>query len=178
MIAMTNAYHRPLSDAPPLTPLAAAVLLVGEPERILVVQCGEGDGALFLAREFRRAGVRGVDADEGAIRRASARVGLDPAGRVAFKAGGPRKLPFPGELFDLVALVDAEPPLDVARVLRPGGYLIVARTAGAAPDDLGARLRGWRLGRAGIEPIREEVAGSGSFSVARRRATGQGSRSQ
>jgi SAM-dependent methyltransferase len=162
-----------MPDAPPLTPLAAAVLLVGEPERILVVQCGEGDGALFLSREFPRAGVRGVDSDEAAIRRASARVGLDPEGRVAFKAGGPRKLPFPEDLFDLVALVDAEPPPDAARVLRPGGYLIVARTGGRAPEGLGARLNAWRLERAGIEPIREEVAGSGSFSVARRRAGGR-----
>ena len=161
-----------MPDAPPLTPLAAAALLVGEPERILVVQCGEGDGALFLSREFRRAGVRGVDSDEAAIRRASARVGLDPEGRVAFKVGGPRKLPFPDELFDLVALVDAEPPPDVVRVLRPGGYLIVARTAGRAAEGLGARFNAWRLERAGIEPIREESAGAGSFSVGRRRARG------
>jgi trans-aconitate methyltransferase len=47
--------------APPLTPLAAAVLEVGAPESVLEVQCGEGDGALFLAREFPRARVRGVD---------------------------------------------------------------------------------------------------------------------
>jgi SAM-dependent methyltransferase len=172
MIRPADAYDRRMPDAPPLTPLAAAVLMVGEPERILVVQCGEGDGALFLSREFPRASVRGVDRDEAAVRRASARVGLDPEGRVAFKAGGPRKLPFPEDLFDLVALVDADPPSDAARVLRPGGYLIVARTAADAPEGLGARLGAWRLERAGIEPIREEAAGDGSFSVGRRRARG------
>ncbi|HYC81440.1 MAG TPA: class I SAM-dependent methyltransferase, partial [Solirubrobacterales bacterium] len=112
-----------MTEVPALTPLATAVLHVGDPERILQVQCGEGDGALFLAREFPRASVRGVDADEAAIRRAAARVGLDPEGRVAFKVGGPRKLPFPDDLFDLVALLDAPPPpREVARVLRPGGY--------------------------------------------------------
>jgi ubiquinone/menaquinone biosynthesis C-methylase UbiE len=168
-----------MTATPPLTPLAAAALHVGEPERILQVPCGEGDGALFLAREFPRASVRGVDADEAAIRRASSRVGLDPEGRIAFKAGGPRKLPFPHDLFDLVALLDAEPaPREVARVLRPGGFLILARTAGGAPvTGPGARLRRWRLSRRGIEHIWEEAAGEGSFSVGRLRPRGHTPRS-
>lgn len=159
-----------MSELPPLTPLATAALHVGDPERILQVQCGEGDGALFLAREFPRASVRGVDSDAAAIRRANARVGLDPEGRVAFKAGGPRKLPFPDDLFDLVALLDAPPPpREVARVLRPGGYLLLARSAGGADASLAGRLRGWRLRRAGIEPIWSEDAGQGSYSVGRRK---------
>lgn len=162
-----------MTEVPPLTPLATAALHVGDPERILQVQCGEGDGALFLAREFPRASVRGVDADEVAIRHAAARVGLDPEGRVAFKAGGPRKLPFPDDLFDLVALLDAPPPpREVARVLRPGGYLLVARSAGGPEAGLGARFRAWRLRRAGIEPIWEEAAGEGSYSVGRLRGGG------
>lgn len=156
-----------MTEVPPLTPLATAALHVGDPERILQVQCGEGEGALFLAREFPRASVRGVDADEAAIRRASSRVGLDPEGRVAFKAGGPRRLPFPEDLFDLVALLDAAPrPREVARVLRPGGYLLVAWSAGC-PRGLSARLRSWRLRRCGFEPIWSEAAGAGSYAVAR-----------
>jgi len=156
-----------VADVPPLTPLATAALHVGDPERILQVECGEGDGALFLAREFPRASVRGVDADEAAIRRAAARIGLDPEGRVAFKQGGPRKLPFPDDLFDLVALLDAEPaPREVARVLRPGGYLLLAWTAGGAGAGPSA-LRGWRLRRAGIEPIWREGVGEGGYSVGR-----------
>jgi ubiquinone/menaquinone biosynthesis C-methylase UbiE len=173
MIAADGAYDRRVPDVPPLTPLATAVLHVGEPERILQVQCGDGDGALFLAREFPRASVRGVDADEEAIRRASGRVGLDPEGRVAFKAGGPRKLPFPDDLFDLVALLDAEPPpREAARVLRPGGFLAVAHSAGGLDEGLGARLRGWRLRRRGIEPIWTEAVGEGSYSVGRLRGGG------
>lgn len=168
-----HAYDRPVPDTPPLIPLATAALHVGDPERILVVECGEGDSALFLAREFPRASVRGIDADETAIRRAAARVGLDPEGRVAFKAGGPRKLPFPDDLFDLVALLDAAPPpREVARVLRPGGYLALARSAGGPEAGLDARLRGWRLRHAGIEPIWSEAAGEGSYSLARLRGGG------
>ncbi|MGD9736216.1 MAG: class I SAM-dependent methyltransferase [Solirubrobacterales bacterium] len=159
-----------MPEVPPLTPLATAALHVGTPERVLVIECGEGDAALFLAREFPRASVRGVDADEAAIRRAAARVGLDPEGRVAFKAGGPRRLAFPDGLFDLVALLDAPPPpREVARVLRPGGYLLLARSAGGPEQGLGARLRGWRLRRAGIEPIWAEASGEGSYSVGRLR---------
>ena len=162
-----------MPEVPPLTPLATAALHVGDPERILQIQCGEGDGALFLAREFPRASVRGVDADETAIRHAAARVGLDPEGRVAFKAGGPRKLPFPDDLFDLVVLLDAPPPpREVARVLRPGGYLLEARSAGGPVTGLGARLRNWRLRRAGIEPIWSEAAGEGYYSVGRLRGGG------
>jgi ubiquinone/menaquinone biosynthesis C-methylase UbiE len=160
-----------VSEPPPLTPLATAALHVGDPERILQVQCGDGDGALFLAREFPRASVRGVDADEAAIRRASARVGLDPEGRVAFKAGGPRKLPFPEGLFDLVALLDASAPMrELARVLRPGGFLILARSAGGptAPG-AGSVVQAWRLRRYRIETIWSEAAGAGGYSVSRLR---------
>jgi SAM-dependent methyltransferase len=158
-------------ETPPLTPLAAAVLEVGTPERILEVECEDGDATLFLAREFPRARIRGVDRSEQAIRRATARVGLDPEGRVAFKAGDPSALPFPDDNFDLVVLVDATPSAaETARVLRPGGHLILARTDGPTPSPgLGGRLLRWRLDRHGIEPADATAAGDGSFSVARRR---------
>lgn len=150
---------------PPLTPLAAAALHVGTPERVLDLACGDGEATLFLSREFPRARVRGVDASEQTIRRATARVGLDPEGRVAFKVGKPRSLPFPDDHFDLLAAVDAAPSAaEAARVLRAGGHLIVVRTHGAAP--VGSVLR-WRLARRGFEPVHSEAAGDGSFSVVR-----------
>lgn len=156
---------------PPLTPLAAAALHVGAPERILQVECGGGDGALFLAREFPSARVRGTDRSEQAIRRASARVGLDPEGRIAFKQSSPRALPFPDDNFDLVALLDSRPPVaEVARVLRPGGYLILAYSGrSTAPRGIGAWLSRRDLARRGIEPIWTAEAGDGSFSVQRLR---------
>ena len=64
--------------APPLTPLAAAVLHVPVPERALVIGCGDGEAVLFLAREFPAARIRGVDPSEPLVREASTRVGLDP----------------------------------------------------------------------------------------------------
>lgn len=158
-----------MSSPPPLTPLAAAVLHVGAPERVLQIGCGDGEAALFLAREFPTARVRGLDADPDLIATATGRVGLDPEGRVAFKVGGPRRIPYPADNFDLVAAVDARPsPRELARVLRPGGHLVLAATAGAAT---GSGLSGWLLDRGlrrrGFTTVAVEAAGTGSFVVAR-----------
>jgi SAM-dependent methyltransferase len=162
-------------SAPPLTPLAAAALRVGEPERILVAECGEGDAALFLSREFPRARVRGVDRSEHAVRRAAERVGLDPEGRVAFKRGSPRALPFPPDRFDLLVLIDAPPaPKEAARVLRPGGRLLRVSLAAGPPGGWRERLLAHRLARRGVEPLESGAAGEGSFAIARLRGAGAG----
>jgi ubiquinone/menaquinone biosynthesis C-methylase UbiE len=157
---------------PPLTPLAAAALRIAPvPERVLEIECGDGDGALFLAREFPAARVRGVDRAEDHVRAATARVGLDPEGRVAFKRGHPGSLPYPDDFFDLVVEIDGRPAAaEVARVLRSGGHLILVRSLG--PDALPG-LGGWllrrRLDRRGIELLESSPAGDGSFSVGRLR---------
>ncbi|HEV7615933.1 MAG TPA: class I SAM-dependent methyltransferase [Solirubrobacterales bacterium] len=155
--------------SPALTPLAAAVLLVEpKPERILEIGCGEGDGVLFLAREFPVARVRGVDASEDRVRAATARVGLDPEGRVAFKPAQPGSLPFPDGFFDLVVQSDGRPsPGEIVRVLRPGGQLVLASSG---PGEVAGRLLRWRLGRRGIALAESVAAGDGSFSVGRLRA--------
>jgi ubiquinone/menaquinone biosynthesis C-methylase UbiE len=151
--------------APPLTPLAAAVLHVGRPERVLAIDCGEGESALFLAREFPRASVRGIDGSEQAVRAAAARVGLDPEGRIAFKLGSGRAVPFPDDHFDLAAALDCRPrPTELARVLRPGGHLVLASSLSPIPA---GRLLRWQLSRSGFELLRSERSGDGSYLVAR-----------
>jgi SAM-dependent methyltransferase len=167
--------------APPLTPLAAAVLrLAAAPERILEIESGAGEGVFFLAREFPSARVRGVDRDPELVRAATARVGLDPEGRVAFKAGKPRSLPYPDDFFDLVVAVDATPAVaEVARVLRPGGALILARSSDPDPDSrLGARILRRRLARRGFELGASTEAGDGSFSIGRLHEGGQPPRAE
>jgi ubiquinone/menaquinone biosynthesis C-methylase UbiE len=157
-------------QTPPLTPLAAAVLHVAPaPERVLEIECGDGDGALFLAREYPAARVRGIDRSEERVRAATARIGLDPEGRVAFKLGSPRSLPYPDDFFDLVAAVDGRPRArEIARVLRPGGHLILARSrSGKGPGALGGWLLRRALARSGIEAVETAEAGDGSFSVGR-----------
>jgi ubiquinone/menaquinone biosynthesis C-methylase UbiE len=160
---------RAVPSSPPLTPLAAAVLHVGDPERILQIECGDAEGPLFLAREFPSARVRGVDSSEESVHRASVRVGLDPEGRVAFKQGAPRSLPFPADQFDLLAAVDTDPaPAEAARVLRPGGFLALASTrATTTPPGWRGKLLRRRLARLGFEQIWSEAAGEGSYAVLR-----------
>lgn len=145
--------------SPSLTALAAAVLNVPRPERVLEIECGTGDGVLFLAREFPAARVRGVDASAESIEAAVARIGLDPEGRVAFKHGQPRALPYPDEFFDLVTQTGGRlHPAEIARVLGPDGHL-------ALVGDW--RWLDWRLSKQCFEPVRNGEAAGESFHVLR-----------
>lgn len=154
-----------------LAPLAAALLHVRpEPERALDIGTGLGDGALLIAREFPRARVRGVDLSPEMIRRAQGRIGLDPEGRVAFKVADAAHLPFEDESFDLVAQLNMPPFFaEMGRVLRPGGFAIVAASWGSetpfyTPDSV--LERGFR--KAGLEKLEAGEAAEGTYFVAHR----------
>jgi len=151
-----------------LETLAAAVLRVSPaPERILDVGCGTGAGTLFLAREFPQARVRGVDLSEEMIHTAVAKVGLDPEGRIAFKVGDASSLPYADESFDLVAQLNVPPFFaELARVLRPGGQVIVASSHGSGtPFYTRPSLLRWKFLQYGIEPVEIGRAGAGTFYV-------------
>lgn len=153
-----------------LAPLATATGLVEPPpERALDIGCGTGAGTLFLAREFPSARVRGVDISPEMIHIAQGKVGLDPEGRIAFKVADASRLPWPEDSFDLVSQLNMPPFFaEMARVLRPGGYAIVASTSGSAtpfytpPSVL---ERGFR--KQGLEPLRSGEGGAGTFTIAR-----------
>jgi SAM-dependent methyltransferase len=163
-------------SSPALIALAAATLLVqASPERVLEIDCGDGERTLFLAREFPRARVRGVDPSEQAIRAATARVGLDPEGRVAFKVDHDGELPFPDDHFDLLAHGGGGPAAgaEIARVLRPGGELIAfSPTRPRDPLGLRARRDEHSLARHGFELLHSGGAGGGTYLVARLRERG------
>ena len=155
-----------------LAPLAAAVLHVKPaPERVLDLGTGTGEAALFLAREFPRASVRGVDISEPMIRAAQGKIGLDPEGRVAFRVADASSLPFEPDSFDLVTQVNVPPFFaETARILRPGGFALVASSHGAGTPfytPLRVLARGFR--RRGIEELATGEAGSGTYWVGRRR---------
>lgn len=153
-----------------LAPLAAAALRVRPaPERVLDLGTGTGEAALFLAREFPRASVRGVDISEPMVRLAQGKVGLDPDGRVAFRSADASDLPFEEDSFDLVAQLNMPPFFaETARVLRPGGFVIVASSLGSAtpfytPDSV--LDRGFR--RRGVEHFEVGESGDGTWWVGR-----------
>jgi SAM-dependent methyltransferase len=153
-----------------LAPLAAALLHVRpEPERALDLGTGLGDAALLIAREFPHARVRGIDFSERMVRRAQSRIGLDPEGRVAFKVADAANLPYDDDSFELVAQLNMPPFFaETARVLRPGGFAVIAaswgpRTPFYTPESV--LRRGFR--RAGLEAVTGGEASAGTYFVAR-----------
>lgn len=153
-----------------LAPLAAATLQVSRsPERVLDIGCGTGAATLFLAREFPQARVRGVDISERMVAEATAKVGLDPEGRIAFKVGDAAALPFPDQRFDLVAQLNMPPFFEeIVRVLRPGGHVIVAASWGSAtPFYTPPALLRWKLAQRGVVEVEAGAAGSGTYWVGR-----------
>lgn len=122
------------NDPAHLAALAVAVTKIDRrPERALDLGTGTGEGALFLAREFPNASIRGVDLSPEMIRRAQAKIGLDPEGRVAFKVADASDLPYPDGHFDLVSGLNMPPFFaEVSRVLRHGGHALWAASSGPA----------------------------------------------
>jgi ubiquinone/menaquinone biosynthesis C-methylase UbiE len=154
-----------------LAPLAVAVTKIDRrPERALDVGTGTGVAALFLAREFPYASIRGVDVSEEMIRRAKGKVGLDPDGRVAFRVADSSSLPYDDGDFDLVTLLNMPPFFaEIARVLRHGGHVIVAASSGErtpfyTPESV--LERGFR--RNGMTVVKTGRIGIGSYFVARK----------
>ncbi len=140
------------------------------PERILDLGTGTGEGALFLAREFPRAGIRGVDISERMIREAQAKVGLDPDGRLAFRVADAADLPYDDDSFDLVTQVNLPPFFaEIARVLRPDGHVIIVVATGGSETPFytppSVLERGF--GRRGVQTVASEAAGRGTFFIGR-----------
>lgn len=156
-----------------LTAFAAGLLHVKpHPERALDIGTGTGEAALLLAREFPMARVRGVDISEEMIALARAKVGLDPEGRIAFSVGDASALSWNADSFDLVTQLNMPPFFaEMARVLRPGGQVLVAASWGPATPfytDTAALDRGFRAH--GITQVAAGSAGPGTFWVGRLRA--------
>ena len=117
--------------------------------RVLDIGCGDGDLALDMAR--RGAHVTGIDASPEMIEAARARAQRGGAD-IAFEVATAQSLPFAGEEFDLVLAVtilcfvgDAAPVFhEIARVLRPGGRLVIGELGRWSSWAAARRLRAWR----------------------------------
>lgn len=124
--------------------------LLGDVSGRTLLDLGCGDGKLAVELASRGAQVTAVDASEPMI--AAARARADEAGvEIRFHIAAAGKLPFPDGNFDTVAAVtilcfveNATPVFnEIARILRPGGRLVIGELGKWSIWAAARRLRGW-----------------------------------
>lgn len=135
--------------------------------RVLDVGCGDGEFALELA--MRGAIVTGIDASAAMIEAAKGRAKQHNAD-ITFQVAMAENLPFSAEQFDIVTAItilcfvdDAAPVFrEIARVLRPGGRLVIGELGKWSTWAAGRRIRAWlgsRLWRRGRFRTADELRG-------------------
>ena len=159
-------------DAPDhLAPLLAACdHIETAPQRVLEVGSGTGAGTLALAHRFRGAELFAVDISEAMVRKARAKLPPELSGRVHFAVGDAASLAFEKATFDLLTYLNMPPFVDeAARVLRVGGHVVIADSAGAwTPSHVPERTIRRALERRGLEVVATGQAAAGTFLVARK----------
>ncbi len=155
-IAEQTAYGAPLD--------AALTRIRSTPQRVLDVSTGTGYAAAVAARRYPSAAVAACDVSLPMAQHAQRR--LRP-GTVVCADGA--TLPFADGAFDLVILQNAPPSLrELARIVTPGGSLVLAFSTGASlPEWVRSRLLG-RLRALGFPEIAWGKMGTGLFLVADR----------
>ncbi|MFF4814789.1 class I SAM-dependent methyltransferase [Kitasatospora sp. NPDC001309] len=120
--------------------------------RLAEVGCGRGLGTALALREFRFASVTGVDIHPDQIERAravNARALATYPDRLAYTLGSAAQLPFADATLDGVYSVEAAQHFrelggfarEAARVLRPGGRLVVTTFFAAPGPEIAERLK-------------------------------------
>lgn len=138
--------------------------MLGELSGRRVLDAGCGDGALVRAAASRGADVTGIDTDPAML--AAARSRVAQAGlHATFMEGPVQRLPFPDASFDVVVSItvlcfvaDAAGAVrEMARVLRPGGRLVLGELGRWNFWAMRRRVRGW-LGSATWKAARFRTA--------------------
>jgi SAM-dependent methyltransferase len=154
-----------------MAPLEAALEHVdGAPARALDIGTGTGAGALELARLYPAAEIVGIDLSERMVALATEKIPAGLEGRLRFEVADAAALAYPDGAFDLVVQVSVPAFFDeTARVLAPGGHVVLISSLGAAtpfhtpPDRLHSGFE-----RRGLEETGRGEAGQGSYFVARK----------
>jgi ubiquinone/menaquinone biosynthesis C-methylase UbiE len=143
--------------------LLAAIEHVGEPQRVLEIGTGTGSGAAVLKARFPDAEITGVDLSPEMVRIAQAKV----AG-VTFEPADASRLPFADGSFDLVAQNNVPVYFnEIARVLAPGGRILITSTFGpATPYYTPHNVLRRRFDRLGFTDLRSEQAPPGDWFLA------------
>ena len=146
--------------------LLAATDSVGDPKRILEIGTGTGSGAAVLRARFPEAEVTGVDLSPEMIRIAQAKVR-----GVTFEPADASRLPFADGSFDLVTQNNVPVYFnEIARVLAPGGRVLITSTFGpATPYYTPHKLLQRRFGKLGFTDMRSEQAPPGDWFLATKR---------
>ncbi|MBV8733787.1 MAG: class I SAM-dependent methyltransferase [Solirubrobacterales bacterium] len=154
-----------------LAPLSAACeRMEVEPRSILELGTGTGAGAIMLARRYPQARVHAIDLSAAMIEAARKKIPGDLAERIELEVGDAASLPYRNETFDLVSQLNLPIYLEqAARVLRPGGYLIVGSSLGSStpyytPDAVLSK----RCREHGLDAVAAAKANGGSYFLARR----------
>jgi ubiquinone/menaquinone biosynthesis C-methylase UbiE len=149
-----------------LAPVEAALDTIDpQPARVLDLGTGTGAVARLVAERFPEAEIVGADLSGQMIDQARR---LTDSPRVTYEVADAQKLPFADGSFDLITLGNMIPFFDeLARVIAPGGRVLVAYSAGPetpiyVPPE---RLR-TELGRRGFADFAELSAGRGSALLA------------
>jgi ubiquinone/menaquinone biosynthesis C-methylase UbiE len=151
-------------------PLEVALATVSEPvESALDVGTGTGAAALAIAERFPTARVVGVDIAPEMVDQA--RQKARDRQNLSFEVGDASALPYDDASFDLVTAANMIPFFDeLARVLRPGGTLVVAFSLGpTTPIYVPTERMRKELAARGFTEFAEIQAGRGSALVARKR---------
>ena len=151
-------------------PVEAALATVDGPvEAALDVGTGTGSAALLIADRFPEARVVCVDIAPEMVERARQKA-RDRA-NLSFEHGDASALPFASASFDLLTAANMIPFFDeLARVVRPGGTLVLAFSLGPqTPIYVSPERIRKELAARGFTDFAEIEAGRGSAFLARRR---------